>query len=234
MNEQAQLLALMQLLEQYAAGNVDSQGSRGFGSADQSNSGTSAAGGNMSMGLSNAAIAANLGAQLGQSPEMGQLAGLLGLASAMSNPNATLGSVAPAALSVAGLGPLATVASFANNGVTASNVLGLLGMTVNPGFGLLGLANSIAGNPLGASFGGLGETLGNPGSMGLASEAGISFGEQIANSLDQGQTEGGYDTEAMDGLVGAIMGETEGSFDSGDDGDDGDSGSDGDSGGGYW
>lgn len=236
MNEQQQLMALLALLEQYNAGIVSGQGSEGFGTSQSAPAQMS---GNVSQGFGNAAMASNLAAQLAQSPEIGQLSGLLGLAAAATNPGATINSVAPSLLGVLGYGPAATLAGIANNGFTTSNVLGLLGMTVNPAFGLLGLANSIAGNPFGDSIGGLGATLGNPGSMGLASDAGISFGEQLGNAADQ--TQSGYDTEGMDGLVAAISAAESG--DTGDDGDDGDSGDSGDSGnegasdgsdGGYW
>jgi len=193
--DQQQLMALLNLLEQYNAGVVSSGGSGGFGTSAQS-------GGNASQGFGNAAMAANVAAQLGQSSDLAQMSGLLGLASAVSNPNATVGSVAPSVLGVLGFGPAASLASIANTGFTTSNTLGLLGMTVNPAFGLLGLANSLAGNPFGDSIGGLGETLGNPGSMGLASDAGISIGEQLGNAADQAQI--GMDTAAMDGLVAAI------------------------------
>lgn len=229
MNEQAQLAALMELLRQYTAGNVRSEGSRNFGTSQRPAPANNQSQADMSRGLSNASVGLNLGAQLGQDQNIGQFAGILGLAAALSNPNATIGSVAPAALGAAGLGQLASVASFANSGITSSNVLGLLGMTVNPAFGLLGLVNSIAGDPIGKEVvkktgnsgkgdSGLGATASNPNSVGIASDAGVSVGHQIANSNDQNQS-GGYDTEAMNNLIGAIMGRDDSDSDSASDSD---------------
>jgi hypothetical protein len=225
--DQQQLLALLNLLAQYNAGVVDQRGSGGFGT---SNGQSTNQGGNVSMGLSNAAVAANLAAVIGQDQTMGQMSGLLGLASALSNPNASVQSVAPAALGALGFGQLASIANIANNGLNTSSVLGLLGATVNPAFGLLGLANSLAGDPFSDSLTGLGETLGNPDSMATLSDIGISFGDQLGNAADQGQI--GQDQEGFEGLIGALSGfndSTEGttaadSADSGNSGDNGDSG----------
>ena len=94
MNEQAQLAALMELLRQYTAGNVRAEGSRSFGTAQRPAAAQNQSQADVSRGLSNAAIGMNLGAQVGQDPTIGQFAGILGLASALCNPHATVRSVA--------------------------------------------------------------------------------------------------------------------------------------------
>lgn len=169
----------------------------------------------------------SIGAIATQSPEMGNLASALNMGATLSNPNASIGSIAPSVLGALGYGPAASLASMANNGFTTSNVLGLLGATVNPAFGLIGLANSISGGALGNSFGSLAATLGNDDSMSALSEAGISFADQLGNAMNNSQF--GMDTEGMDSLAASLSGDdSDSDSDStSDSGDSGDSGSDG-------
>jgi hypothetical protein len=212
---QDELLALLKLLEQYNAGVVNS-GRSGGSDASSSSSGSSStrtpSQGEISRGLGMTATMSGLAGNLAQDQNLGQFAGILGLASAVSRPNASIQSVAPSVLGLAGLGQLGSLASMANNGITMSNTLGLLASVVNPAFGIVGAFNNLLGNPLGGAAESLGNTLGNPGSMNSLSNAGVSYAEQLGNSLNQSQI--GMDTEAMDSLTASLSGSD---FDSGDD-----------------
>lgn len=212
---QQEILILLQLLEQYGAGTVNAGSSGGSSSSGESK--TQSTNSNPQAGPATATSAptpgqlgfasslTSMGAIATQSPELGNLASVFGLASSLSNPNASFGSVAPSVLGALGYGPAASLASMANNGFTTSNVLGLLGATVNPAFGLIGLANSISGGSIGNSFGALGNTLGNTDSMSALSDAGVSFGDQIGNAMNNSQF--GMDTAGMDSLSASLSGD---------------------------
>jgi hypothetical protein len=219
-NEQ-ELLDFLRLLEQYSAGivNKETSGNSGAGTSSQSES-SAPSSGNLSQGLGMSAAVTNIAAAGFQDTSLGQMAGLLGLGSALSNPNATLGSVAPSALGVAGFGQLASLASIAQNGFTTSNVLGILGSTVNPAFGLIGMVNGLTGNSIGNSIESIGNTLGNPNSMDSLSNIGIGWGDQIGNALNNSQV--GMDTAGMDSLMGSFSDSSDSDSDS-----DSDSGSEG-------
>lgn len=246
-----QLMALMKAVASYGTGNVELTTLGGNSNTSPHDTGTSPVsttgtiGVSPTVGLGMASQAVSMAATLGQDPGLSNVSSALGLAAAISqavdNPNtANVAQAVSQGLSIAGVPGIGLATGIATHGFNTSTALGLMGM-VNPAFGLAGIANSIAGNPIGAAMEGLGNTIGNPNSMGLAEQAGISFGQQIANAIDQGQSEQGYDTEGMQGLVDAI-GEAEGmegygtsdadsEGDGAGDSDGGDSDGDGDSGG---
>lgn len=209
-----QLLALMKAVASYGTGNVELTTLGGNSNTSPHDAGTSAVsttgtiGVSPTVGLGMASQAVSMAATLGQDPGLANVSSALGLAAAISqavdNPNtANVAQAVAQGLAIAGVPGIGLATGIATQGFNTSTALGLMGM-VNPAFGLVGIANSIAGNPIGAAVEGLGNTLGNPNSMGLAEEAGVSFGQQLANAIDQGQTEQGYDTDAMQGLVDAI------------------------------
>ena len=211
---QQEMLALLKLLEEYNAGVVNSGSSGGSGTSgsstpaqSNSNSGpatASAAPTPSSAQLGFAGAMTNFGSVAMQSPELGGIATALNLAANLSNPNVSVESMAPSVLGALGYGPAASLASMAVNGINTSNVLGLLGSTVNPAFGLIGLANNLTGGAIGNSLGSLGNTLGNPDSMGALSDAGVSYGDQLGNALNNSQI--GMDTEGMDSLSNSLSG----------------------------
>jgi len=245
-----QLLALMKAVASYGTGNVELTTLGGNSNTSPHDAGTSAVsntgtiGVSPTVGLGMASQAVSMAATLGQDPGLANVSSALGLAAAISqavdNPNtANVAQAVAQGLSIAGVPGIGLATGIATQGFNTSTALGLMGM-VNPAFGLAGIANSIAGNPIGAAVEGLGNTLGNPNSMGLAEQAGISFGQQMANAINQSQSEQGYDTEGMQGLVDAIgiaegmegYGPSDSDSDGDSDGDGGgDSDGDGDSGG---
>jgi hypothetical protein len=151
-----------------------------------------------------------------QDKGLGSLATLAGLAKALSNPNASIQSVAPSFLgamakltNTPALGQVAGVANMAFNGVSAPGILGLMS-AVNPAFGMLGLVNSLFGNPIGASTTALSNTMSNPQSMSSLNALGVSNAEQAYNAANDWQ--GSMDTATMDSLMSALAADDSASF----------------------
>lgn len=214
---QQQIQDFLKLLAQYNSGIVNPKVSGGSSSSGGESSGgskSSAQSGpevarsaptpQTSRQLGLAAALTNFGAIATQDPELGNLASVLNLGASFTRPNADIGTIAPSVLGAMGYGPAASLVSMARNGFTTSNVLGLLGATVNPAFGLIGLANSISGGGIGNSLSSFGNTVTNPDSMRALNEAGVDYTSQIGNALNNNQF--GMDTDAMDSLANSFTG----------------------------
>jgi len=207
---------LIKLLQQYAAGKLDlttlknntisSSQSKQANQSPVSSSGIATAAN--PAGVSNSfsgvspSLAGNLGnlaSALSGNPAYGQAGAAYGLTQgALSEANRPIGfaSLAASLGNVPGLGTAAGLASMGVNGFSAAGILGLLGATVNPAFGLAGIANSLTGNPLGR----VGETLAG------RTVPNSSYAEQIGNAVNNSQI--GYDQDSMQNLVDSIQAES--------------------------
>lgn len=149
-------------------------------------------------------------AAITKDPQLAQAAGLAGLGVKAAQPNISVASLAPSFLSQIGnitgtpvLGQLATALSFMSNGVTAPGVLGVLSMA-NPAFGIAGLVNSIAGNPIGSIADSIRDSMvSNPNSINRLASAGVGITQQAYNSINQNQVNN-MDTAAMDSLMNSL------------------------------
>ena len=158
---------------------------------------------------------AGLAAALAGDPSAAQAIGLTRTGVALADPNRSIESKVPGAVSLAGmltgtnLGGLAGLAGMALNGVSTPGLMGLLGM-VNPAIGIAGLANSLAGNPIGEAGTRVGNTFGNPNSVAAAEAAGVSRVAQAYNAVNNSQTD--KDTAGMDRLSASLSGPDSGSY----------------------
>lgn len=152
----------------------------------------------------------SLAAALTKDPQLAQAAGLAGLGVRAAQPNVSLASLAPSFLGQVGnitgtpvLGQLATALNFMNNGVTAPGVLGVLSMA-NPAFGIAGLVNSIAGNPIGSIADSIRDSMvSNPNSINRLASSGVGITSQAFNSINQNQVND-MDTVSMDRLMASL------------------------------